>query len=157
MDRDLEITKPHLRIMIPKGNISIHMIDNLGMEKQPRRFSLPEAFFEGSRVFLWEIKAKGVGEEVRGRLSGHGFSTGSEFAVLRQQSSGGSKGDGPLGRRTESEKGRQGAKRPLEGGTGSFPLQRDDVGNERADESHTRALAEFRNAGKNVSGTALRT
>jgi hypothetical protein len=38
------------------------------MEKRPRRFSLPEAFFEGSRLFL--VKAKGVGEEVRGRLSG---------------------------------------------------------------------------------------
>jgi hypothetical protein len=31
------------------------------------------------------------------------------------------------------------------------------VGNERADESHTRAFAEFRSAEKNVSGTALRT
>jgi len=38
-----------------------------------------------------------------------------------------------------------------EGGCGASFLA---VGNERADESHTRALAEFRNAEKNVSGTA---
>jgi len=43
-------------------------MSELGMEKRPLRFSLPEAFFEGSRFFV--IKAKGVGEEVRGRLSG---------------------------------------------------------------------------------------
>jgi hypothetical protein len=34
----------------PCGSISIYVIDDLGMEKQPRRFSLPEAFFEGSRT-----------------------------------------------------------------------------------------------------------
>jgi hypothetical protein len=66
-------------------------------------------------------KAKGVGEEVRGRLSGHGFST-----ERREER-----------RRMRSE----------------FPRW----GNERADESHTRALAEFRTAEKNVSGTALKT
>jgi hypothetical protein len=97
------------------------VIDNLGMEKRPRRFSLPEAFFEGSRRFLWLIEAKGVGEEVRGRLSGHGFSTGRREERRRMRS--------------------------------EFPRR----GNERADESHTRAFAEFRSAEKNVSGTALRT
>jgi hypothetical protein len=45
------------------------MLGNSGMEKRPPRFSLPEAFFEAPRIFL--MKAKGVGEEVRGRLSGH--------------------------------------------------------------------------------------
>jgi hypothetical protein len=49
------------------------VIDNLGMEKRPRRFSLAEAFFEGTALIV--VKAKGVDEEVRGRLSGHGFST----------------------------------------------------------------------------------
>jgi len=67
------------------------------------------------------IEAKGVGEEVRGRLSGHGFST-----ERREER-----------RRMRSE----------------FPRW----GNERADESHTRASAEFRSAEKNVEGTALRT
>jgi hypothetical protein len=33
-----------------EGRIFIHVKDNLGMEKRPRRFSLPEAFFEGSRT-----------------------------------------------------------------------------------------------------------
>jgi hypothetical protein len=33
-----------------EGRISFYVIDNLGMEKRPRRFSLPEAFFEGSRT-----------------------------------------------------------------------------------------------------------
>ena len=32
-----------------RGSISIYVIDNLGMEKRPRRFSLTEAFSEGSR------------------------------------------------------------------------------------------------------------
>jgi len=72
------------------------------MEKRPIRFSLPEAFFEGSRFFV--IEAKGVGEEVRGRLSGHGFST-----ERREER-----------RRMRSE----------------FPRW----GNERADESYTRAF-----------------
>jgi hypothetical protein len=31
------------------GTISTFLIDNLGMEKRPRRFSLTEAFFEGTR------------------------------------------------------------------------------------------------------------
>jgi hypothetical protein len=65
------------------------------MDERPLRFSLPEAFFEGTRSFFSEPrgiggeghadssgqgflllpKAKGTDEEVRGRLSGHGFST----------------------------------------------------------------------------------
>src|SRR4030042_5664270 len=65
-------------------------------------------------------EARVLDEECRRSLSGHGFSTESEFADLRQQSSGDSKGDGPLGRRTKSEKGRHGAKRRLEGGKRSF-------------------------------------
>jgi hypothetical protein len=77
-------------------------MNNLGMAKRPRRFSLPEAFFEGTHFFV--IKAKGAGEEVRGRLSGHGFST-----ERREER-----------RRMRSE----------------FPRW----GNERADESHTRAF-----------------
>jgi hypothetical protein len=67
------------------------------------------------------MRAKGVGEEVRGRLSGHGFST-----ERREER-----------RRMRSE----------------FPRW----GNERADESHTRALAEFRTAEKNAEETALKT
>ena len=56
-------------------------------------------------------EARVLGEEARRRLSGHGFSTErreerrlsrSEFADLRKQSSGGSKGEGPFGRRTKS-------------------------------------------------------
>src|SRR4030066_2234818 len=43
------------------------------------------------------------------------------------------------------------------GERGAFSPQRAAGGNERADESHTRAFAEFRSAEKNVSGTALRT
>lgn len=31
------------------GSISIYVIDNMGMEKRPRRFSLTKAFSEGSR------------------------------------------------------------------------------------------------------------
>jgi len=31
------------------GSISFRVIDNLGMEKRPRRFSLGEALFEGYR------------------------------------------------------------------------------------------------------------
>jgi len=34
------------------------------MEKRPRRFSLPEAFFEGSR-FLFLTEAKGMDEEAQ--------------------------------------------------------------------------------------------
>lgn len=33
-----------------RGSISLYMMDNLGMEKRPRRLSLAEAFFEGSRT-----------------------------------------------------------------------------------------------------------
>ena len=33
-----------------EGSIHVYVIDKLGMEKRPRRFSLPEAFFEGSRT-----------------------------------------------------------------------------------------------------------
>jgi len=50
------------------------LLGNLGMKKRPLRFSLHEAFFESNPIFFM-IKAKGVGEEVRGRLSGQGFST----------------------------------------------------------------------------------
>src|SRR4030042_5247610 len=75
---------------------------DLGMEKRPLRFSLPEAFFEGTSFFM--IEAKGVGEEVRGRLSGHGFSTEGREERRRMRS--------------------------------EFPRW----GNERADESHTRAF-----------------
>jgi len=32
------------------GSIFFYVMDNLGMEKRPRRFSLPGAFFEGSRT-----------------------------------------------------------------------------------------------------------
>jgi hypothetical protein len=41
------------------GSISINMRDNLGIEKRPRRFSLPEAFFEGSQ--LLHDKGEGCG------------------------------------------------------------------------------------------------
>jgi hypothetical protein len=51
----------------------LNIMNDLGMEKRTLRFSLREAFFEGSRSVA--AKAKGVGKEVRGRLSGHGFST----------------------------------------------------------------------------------
>ena len=51
------------------GSISFYMIDDLGMEKRPRRFSLPEAFFEGTAPSLL-AEAKGMDEEVRRRLSG---------------------------------------------------------------------------------------
>jgi hypothetical protein len=40
---------------------------------------------------------------------------------------GGSKGEYPLGRRTESEKGRQGAERPLEGGRRSASPSKEQV------------------------------
>jgi hypothetical protein len=33
-----------------RGCISFYVIDNLGMEKRPRRFSLAEAFFEGTAL-----------------------------------------------------------------------------------------------------------
>ena len=36
-------------------------MNDLGMEKRPRRFSLHETFFEGTQFLM--IKAKGVGEE----------------------------------------------------------------------------------------------
>ena len=39
------------RLKYSIGSLSIYVIDNLGMEKRPRRFSLPEAFFEGT-LFL---------------------------------------------------------------------------------------------------------
>ncbi len=93
-------------------------------------------------------EARVLGEETRRRLSGHGFSTErreerrlsrSEFADLRKQSSGGSKGEGPFGRRTKSAKGRHGAKRRLEGGKRSFLPPRSRWGNERADEPNTGA------------------
>jgi len=42
-------------------------LGNLGMEKRPRRFSLPEAFFEGSRsggredcLSTWRLDGKGL-------------------------------------------------------------------------------------------------
>src|SRR4030042_2810525 len=41
---------PHLNRFCPGVSISFYMIGNLGMETRPRRFSLPEAFFEGSRT-----------------------------------------------------------------------------------------------------------
>ena len=63
---------------------------------------------------------------------------------MRKQSSGGSKGEGPFGRRTKSAKGRHGAKRRLEGGKRSFLPPRSRWGNERADES---------NAGASTGGT----
>jgi hypothetical protein len=118
---ELEVDKTPIGVKFFLRKVSISFSEmirmgNLGMEKRPLRFSLPEAFLEGSK-----LKAKGVGEEVRGRLSGHGFST-----ERREER-----------RRMRSE----------------FPRW----GNERADESHTRALAEFRSAEKGVSGTALRT
>jgi hypothetical protein len=65
------------RVTIPLGN--------MGMKKRPLRFSLHEAFFEGSSV-IFMIKAKGMGEEVRGRLSGHGFSTGRREERRRMRS-----------------------------------------------------------------------
>ena len=40
--------------------------------------------------------------------------------LICEAKQGGSKGESPLGRRTQSEKGRQGAKQPLEGGKRSF-------------------------------------
>jgi hypothetical protein len=50
------------------ASISIYVMNNSGMEKRPRRFSLPEAFFEGSRtggredcLSMW--KSRGEGRE----------------------------------------------------------------------------------------------
>jgi len=40
-------------------SISIHTIDNLGMEQRLRRLSLPEAFFEGTQ--LLHDKGEGCG------------------------------------------------------------------------------------------------
>ena len=77
---------------------------NIGMENRPRRFGRNASLCKPA---FSSTKAKGVGEEVRGRLSGHGFST-----ERREER-----------RRMRSE----------------FPRW----GNERADESHTRALAGF--------------
>jgi hypothetical protein len=46
----------------------IILMGNSGMEKRPLRLGLHEEFFEGTQFFM--IKAKGMDEEVRGRLSG---------------------------------------------------------------------------------------
>jgi hypothetical protein len=78
------------------------IMGDLGMEERPLRFSLHVAFIEGSQFRM--TRAKGVGEEVRGRLSGHGFSTEGREERRRMRS--------------------------------EFPRW----GNERADESHTRAF-----------------
>jgi hypothetical protein len=75
---------------------------------------------------------KHVGVSDKGRRAR--FLDASEFADLRKQISGGSKGDGPFGRRMESEKGRQRAKRTLEGGKSHFPPPKGRWGTERADE-----------------------
>ncbi len=95
-------------------------------------------------------------------LSSYGFSchypepwgkkkkNGSEVAGLRSKAAGVPRRMAPLGRRTQSEKGRQGAKRPLEGGRRSgFPLQEADVGTERADAPPARTKA--RGIGEEVS------
>src|SRR4030065_2408467 len=63
---------------------------NLGMKERLLRFSLHKAFFEGSLFLV--IEAKGVGEEVRGRLSGHGFSTEASLLICGSKAAGGQRG-----------------------------------------------------------------
>jgi hypothetical protein len=65
------------------------------------------------------------------------------ISLICRAKQGGSKGDGPLGRRTKSEKGRHRAKRGLEGGRRSgFPLQKVAAGKFAGLRAHTPSLFE---------------
>jgi hypothetical protein len=108
------------------------------MEKRPLRFSLPETFFEGTRLFV--IKAKGVGEEVLGRLSGHGFSTEMSLLICGSKAAGVPRGMALLVAGRSPRRGARERSDRWKGESAAFSLQRDAVGNERADESHTRAF-----------------
>src|SRR4030043_2359883 len=81
------------------------------------------------------MKAKGVGEEVRGRLSGHGFSTEASLLICGSKAAGVPRGMALLvAGRSPRRGGRERSDR-WKGESVACSLQRDDVGNERADES----------------------
>src|SRR4030066_816879 len=82
-----------------------------------------------------------MGEEVRARLSGHGFSTEASLLICGSKAAGVPRGMALLvAGRSPRRGGRERSER-WKGESGAFSLQRDAGGNERADESHTRAWA----------------
>ena len=87
------------------------------------------------------LKARGMGEEVRGRLSGHGFSTEASLLICGSKAAGVPRGMAPLvAGRSPRRGGRERSDR-WKGESRAFSLQRDAAGNERADESHTLSLS----------------
>jgi len=91
----------------------------------------PHLIKKGQRKHIFLRQGEGYGREGHPEASAQGSakrraSRGNKrISLICGAKQGGSKGDGPLGRRTKSEKGRQQAKRGLEGGRRSgFPLQK---------------------------------
>jgi hypothetical protein len=123
------INRPYPSYRIRRG------LDKVGVLEKGRRGSPSESPPQRSRPrFLLFAKAKGMGEEVRGRLSGHGFSMEASLLICSSKAAGVPRGMALLvAGRSPRRGGRERSER-WKGESAAFSLQRDDVGNERADE-----------------------
>jgi hypothetical protein len=115
------------------SKIAARIISHLRSE-----FNFPDYLINPQQVghgFLELPKVKGVDEEARGRLSGHGFSTGTSLLICGSKAAGVPRGMALLvAGRSPRRGGREQSDR-WKGESATFLLQRDAVGNERADES----------------------